>query len=98
MADDRDWRYQRAVARVEVAVEEIVAELTRPSYEGRPVQRREILPPRPLPGIVWSIDGELVVEFVYRDSVPDQLLVHDIALLHTLKRRFQHTDTSRLRT
>ena len=67
VTDDRDWRYRRAVARVEGVVEEVVADFA-VSYVGRPVQRRDILPPRPLPGVAWSIDGDLVVEFVHRDS------------------------------
>ena len=88
MVDAREWRFQRAVARVEAAVEEIVADFAT-SYVGRAVQRRDVLPPRPRPGIAWSIDGDLVVEFVHRDPRPDQLLVHDVALLDTLKRRFR---------
>ncbi len=59
------------------------------SYVGRAVRRHEIRPPRPLPGIAWSIDGDIVVEFVHRRSAPDQLLVHDIALLDDLKRRLR---------
>lgn len=88
MADRREWLFQRAVARVEPGVEEIVADFAT-SYVGRAVQRHDFLPPRPRPGIAWSIDGDLVVEFVHRTSVPDQLLVHEVALLDVLKRRFR---------
>lgn len=93
MAYARDWRFERAVARVEATVEKVVAEFAT-SYVGRPVQRRDVNPPRPLPGITWSIDGDLVVEFVHRDSARDQVLVHDIALLHALKKqlRTRHVD------
>ncbi|MET0903291.1 MAG: hypothetical protein ABWZ52_08625 [Acidimicrobiales bacterium] len=99
MSDDLDWRFQRAVARVEDVVEEVVAEHA-VSYVGRPVQRRDTSPPHPLPGIVWSIDEELVVEFVHRASGPDQLLVHDIALLDVLKKRLRtrHVDVTHVTT
>ena len=76
------------MARVEPGVEAIVADYAT-SYVGRAARRHEVRPPRPLPGIAWSIDGDLVVEFVYRDSAPDQLFVHEIALLDVLKRRFR---------
>ena len=88
VADRREWLFQRAVARVEPGVEEIVADFAT-SYVGRAVQRHDFLPPRPLPGMAWSIDRDLVVEFVHRESVPDQLLVHEFALLDVLKRRFR---------
>jgi hypothetical protein len=88
VAEDGDWRYRRAVARVEHAVDEVLAEFA-VSYVGRAVQRREILPPRPLPGVAWSIDGDLVVEYLYRESERDRILVHDIALLDVLKKRLR---------
>jgi hypothetical protein len=99
VADDRDWRFRRAVARVEEVVEEVVADFA-VSYVGRPVQRREILPPRPLPGMAWSIDGDLVVEFVYRDTERDQLFVHDISLLDVLRKRLRtrHVDVTHAAT
>jgi hypothetical protein len=88
VAGRREWLFQRAVARVEPGVEEIVADFAT-SYVGRAVRRDDYRPPRPLPGIAWSVDGDLVVEFVHRESAPDQLLVHDVALLRVLKRRFR---------
>jgi hypothetical protein len=88
MADRRDWIFRRSVARVEATIEGIVADFAT-SYVGRPVQRHDIAPPRPLPGIMWSIDGELVVEFVHRESGPDQLVVHELALLDLIRRRFR---------
>ena len=99
VSDDRDWRFRRAVARVEGVVEEVVADFA-VSYVGRPVQRRDILPPRPLPGISWSIDGELVVEFAYRVGERDQLLVHDVALLDVLKKRLRtrHVEVAHVTT
>jgi hypothetical protein len=88
MVHHRVWRFERAVARVEATVEEIVADFAT-TYVGRPVQRHDVRPPRPLPGITWVIDGEVVVEFLHRESDPDQLLVHEIALFDILKRRFR---------
>jgi hypothetical protein len=38
MADSRDWLFQRAVARVEAPVEQIVADFAT-SYAGRPAGR-----------------------------------------------------------
>jgi hypothetical protein len=85
--------FRRAVARVEAAVEQILADHAT-AYVGRPVQRRDIPPPRPLPGISWSIDGEVVVEFVHRRTGRDQLLVHDVAVLEDLRKRLRtrHVD------
>jgi len=88
MVDRRAWVFQRALARVEHVVEEIVADFAT-AYVGRPVQRLDVLPPRPLPGVMWSIDGDLVVEFVHRPSAVDELFVHEVALLDVLKRRFR---------
>jgi hypothetical protein len=88
MSDQREWRYQRAVARVEAVVEPIVADYAT-SYVGRAVQRSEIRPPRPLPGVAWSIDGELIVEFVHRTGARDQLFVHDVALVDLLRKRLR---------
>jgi hypothetical protein len=99
MADDRDWRFERAVARVESTVDEIVAEFAT-SYVGRAVRRHDIRPPTPLPGIAWSIDGVTLVQFVHRQSGPDQLFVYDIALLDEVKRRFRtrHIDVAYVTT
>ena len=88
MADDREWAFERAVARVEAPVEEVLADYAT-SYVGRPVRRRDVRPPRPLPGVVWTIDEEVVVELVHRKGGPDQLLVHDVALVELLKRRLR---------
>jgi len=95
MPDARDWRFQRAVARVEAGVEEIVADFAT-SCVGRAVRRQAVLPPRPVPGISWWIDGVIVVEFVHREFVADQLFVHDVALLDELRRRFRtrHVDVT----
>jgi hypothetical protein len=87
-SDERGWRFERAVARVEATIDEVVADHAT-SYVGRPVQRRTVAPPRPLPGITWSIDGELVVEFVHRTSGADQVVVHDLSLLDTLRKRLR---------
>ena len=94
-AHERGWRFERAVARVEATIDQVVAEHAT-SYVGRPVQRHTVSPPRPLPGITWSIDGELAVEFVHRASGPDRVVVHDLSLLDTLKKRLRsrHVEVS----
>jgi hypothetical protein len=76
------------VARVEEVVEPVLADYAT-SYVGRPVERHDTRPPLPLPGVSWSIDGVLAVELVHRTDGPDQLLVHDIALLEVLKKRLR---------
>ena len=81
------WRFQRALARVKV-VEGIVADYAT-AYCGRPVRRREAGPLESavqLPGVTWSIDGDLVVEYLVAPSGPAQLVVHDIALLRPLRK------------
>ena len=88
VADEQHWRYDRAVARVEDVVEAVLADFAT-SYVGRPVRRRDVRPPRPLPGIVWTIDEGLIVEFVYRKGARDQLLVHDVGVLDALKKRLR---------
>ncbi len=42
-----------------------------------------------LPGIRWSIDDELMVEFLYRDRGPGRLIVYEIALLDVIKRQLR---------
>ena len=88
MADADDWKFRRAVARVEAVVDEVVAEFAT-SFVGRPVRRRDVVPPQPRPGIVWSVDRDLLVEFVHRSDAPDQLLVHDVGVLEVLKKRIR---------
>jgi hypothetical protein len=62
------------------------------SYCGRPVRRREVAPLQSalhFPGVTWSIDGDVVVEFLASDRGPGRLLVHDIALLRPLRKRLR---------
>ena len=96
---DAHWRFRRAVARVDAVVEEVLADFAT-SYVGRPVRRLDILPPRPLPGVAWSIDGELVVEFIHRAAGRDELQVHDVALLQVLRKRLRtrHIDVAHATT
>jgi len=92
-ADEAVWRYERAVARVEATVDQVVADHAT-VYVGRPAERHVVRPPRPLPGLTWSIDKELVVEFVHRPEARDQRFVHDVAILRALKKRIRsrHVD------
>ena len=76
-------------------MEDVVADHAT-SYVGRPVRRHDVAPPHPMPGVTWAIDGEVVVEFVYRGSGRDELLVHDVALLEVLRKRLRtgHVEVS----
>jgi hypothetical protein len=89
------WRYRRAVARA-AAVEEIVAGYAT-SICGRPVRRREVRPLTSaveLPGVVWSIDGDVMVELLVVDGARPRVVVHEIALMKPVKRalRTRHLD------
>lgn len=90
LAEDRatHWRFDRAVARVQ-AVDDIVAEHAT-VYCGRPYRRRVVRPLESaieLPGVTWSVEGETLVEFFPSDDGgPGRLVVHDVALLATLRR------------
>ena len=82
-------------------VDDVVAEYAT-AYWGRPYRRREIQPfgsAIDLPGAVWCIEGETVVELHSQttDGVA-RLLVHDVGLLAPLRRilrtrhvRIEHT-------
>jgi hypothetical protein len=76
------------VARVR-KVDDVVADYAT-AYWGRPYRRREIRPFESaieLAGVIWSIEGETLVELhtLTEDGV-GRLLVHDIGLLAPLKR------------
>jgi hypothetical protein len=91
-ADDEAarWRFRRAVARVAV-IDAILADYAT-SYCGLPVRRREVLPLQSaveLPCVTWSIDGEVMVEFLPADDGPGQLLVREIALLAAVKKQLR---------
>jgi hypothetical protein len=61
-------------------------------YCGRPVRRREVKPMESaveLPGITWSIEGDVMVEFLPRDSGPGRLIVHEIAILSLVKKQLR---------
>jgi hypothetical protein len=81
------WRFDRSLARVEPAVEALVADYAT-SYCLRPVRRREIRK-RAAAGVQWSIDREAVVDLIDEGRGPVLLLVHDIALLRPLRRQLR---------
>jgi hypothetical protein len=84
------WRFQRAVARVGV-VDDILADYAT-SYCGRPLRRHEVAPMESavqVPGVTWSIDGDVMVEFLASDRGPGRLVVHEIALLTDLRKRLR---------
>jgi hypothetical protein len=84
------WRFERAVARVAV-VDEILADYAT-AYCGRPLRRRDVGPMASaveLPSVRWSIDGNLMVEFLPSDRGPARLVVHEIALLSVFRKRLR---------
>jgi len=84
------WRFSRAVERVRV-VDAILADYAT-SYCGRPVRRREVKPMESaveLPGITWSIEGDVMVEFLPGDRGPGRLIVHEIAILSLVKKQLR---------
>jgi hypothetical protein len=89
------WRHRRAVDRAAV-IEDIVADYAT-SICGRPVRRREVPPMTSaieLPGVIWSIDGDVMVELLVVDGERPRVVVHEIALLKPIKRqlRTRHLD------
>jgi hypothetical protein len=92
------WRYRRAIARAAV-VEQIVADYAT-SICGRPVRRREVPPLTSaveLPGVIWSIDGDVMVELLVVDGERPRVVVHEIALVMPIKRalRTRHLGVER---
>ena len=84
------WRFRRAVSRV-AAVDAILADYAT-SYCGLPVRRREVMPLQSaveVPGVTWTIDGEVMVEFLPGDSGPGRLVVHEIALVSSVKKQLR---------
>ena len=84
------WRFHRAVARV-ASVDSILAEYAT-SYCGLPVRRRDVAPLQSaveVPGVTWSIDGEVMVEFLPDEHGPGRLIVREIALLSSLKKQLR---------
>jgi hypothetical protein len=87
-ASDRaaTWRFSRAVERVR-AVDRIVADYAT-TYCGRPVRRYDVAPLESavhVPGVTWTIEGEVVIEFVSEDAGPGRLNVYEFALLRPVK-------------
>ena len=100
MADDRAtsrWRFDRSVARL-TAVDGIVAEYAT-TYCGLPFRRRDVVEAgtdgHP-PGVEWSIDGAVVVEYLHDDAGPGRLVVYEISLLGPLRKhvRSRHVKIS----
>ena len=74
-----------------VVVDSILADYAT-SYCGLPVRRRDVLPLQSaveVPGVIWSIDGEVMVEFLPAESGPGRLVVREIALLSSVKRQLR---------
>jgi len=84
------WRFARATARVR-AVDAVLAEYAT-SFCGRPVRRVEAAPLQSavqVPGISWSIDGDVMVEFLYEDTGPSRLIIREIALRKPLRKQLR---------
>jgi hypothetical protein len=79
------WRFTRSVARVQ-PVDAVLADYAT-NVCGLPVRRRENPPPRP--GVTWSIDDAVMVEFVHAEEGPGRLLVHELSLLAPLRKKLR---------
>jgi hypothetical protein len=81
------WRFQRAVGRIEPAVTAILAEHA-VSYWQRGWSRREVADPTGTGGqrVVWTIDGEVVLEFRFAARGRSSLVVHDFSLFDPLRK------------
>ena len=51
---------------------------------GHPVRRHDTHGHRP--SVIWSIDGDPMVELLIAPDGPDRLLVHDVALLAPIRK------------
>jgi hypothetical protein len=101
MTDDLEpaarWRFDRSVERLRV-VDDIVGKYAT-TYCGHPFRRREV-PDTGTDGrgsgVVWTIDGDIVVEYLHGDTGPGRLVVREISLLAPLRRavRTRHVTIS----
>jgi hypothetical protein len=85
-----EWKFRRAVARVGV-VDEVMADHAT-NWCGRPYRRTEVLPAcstAEQPRVTWSIDGDIIAEFIPEERGPDQLIVRDVSVLDVLRRRLR---------
>lgn len=79
---DAHVQFRTAAGRVAPVVDAALAEFVM-TYNLRPVTREDT-PPR----VMWTIEGEPIVEFTYRAGTSD-VAVHDIGLLATLRKRLR---------
>src|SRR5262245_32008815 len=81
------WRFQRAVGRIEPAVTAILAEHA-VSYWQRGWSRREVADPAGPggPRVVWTIDGEVVLEFRFAPWGPSSLVVPAFSLFDPVRK------------
>jgi hypothetical protein len=80
------WRFSRAVERVG-AVDRIVADYAT-TYCGRPMRRYDVAPLESavrFRGVTWTIEGDVVIEFIPEDAGPGRLNVYEFALLRPVK-------------
>jgi hypothetical protein len=94
-ADPVRWRFERALARVEPDIEAILAEHVSTywlrGFRRREVERVGIEDVR----IVWTIDGEAILELRFACGQASTLIVHDFALYEPLRKaiRTRHVRT-----
>jgi hypothetical protein len=75
---------QGAIAKVEAAIDGIVAEYVT-TYALLPVQRRELEDG----AVTWSSDKEVLVELSSGDRQPARVVVREIGLLQPLKKQLR---------
>jgi len=86
--DAAAWRFERALARVEPAVDRLLADYAT-AYWQRPLRRDVVAGPDAdgVPAAVtWTIDREPIVDFVCDRDGRATLCVHDYALLRPLQK------------
>ena len=85
--DGAGWRFRRAAARIEPAVTTILVDHATGCWQ-RPLARREVGSGAGLDDyrVVWTIDGQVVLEFRFKERGPSTLVVHDFSLFDPLRR------------
>jgi hypothetical protein len=86
-----EWRFRRAVERVAV-VDDVLAEYATSAFH-RPFRRREVRPLASaveLPGVTWSIDDDVMVEFFPSANGPGRLIVRDVTFDRTAPEAASH--------
>ena len=80
------WPMRHFVARIEPAVDEVLADHAT-SYWRRPLARRVVEPSniKPAHRLLWTIEGEPVAELLLAVRGPVTLVVHDFSVFTPLR-------------